>query len=620
MLICQHHATLQPATDLDETVDWTHSAQLYGSLDEIPSFISNQRQIFTQQSFNSNADFTLLQGKQLQAYQSVLQHYQNGAQPPLRMIISGTAGTGKSFLINCLKLLLLENLRVCAPTGVASYNIGGSTLHSLFSLPTKGDFKDLEGRKLHDMQQSLAQMKYLIIDEMSMIGRKIFGQIDRRLRQIFPQNAHELLGGCSCILLGDFGQLPPVMDLPIYTTAPRNELSDLGSSTYHSFDCAIVLDQVMRQSGQSPEQVLFRNILLRLRNANSTISDWNYLMQQTALSLHDVALFDNAVRLFPTVQSVAEYNIDKLHSINRPVATIKAVHSGTNASKASSEDASGLDPTVHLAHGARVMLTTNLWVEVGLVNGALGSVVCICYKEGGPPALPIAVMVKFDKYTGPTLFDGTIPITPIRRTWSSSGTQCSRLQIPLKLAWAMTIHKAQGLTLDKVVVDVGKKEFSCGLTYVACSRVRCLKDLLFIPPFPYSRLSNLSKSQRLQERLIEDDRLQSIYESQLLSPAFTDQTYTNVVNHQSLSMPSIYDHHDPTSSVLPTHHQHDLTPSPPSIHHHDHQPSSPSRDYERIDRQTPSPLASPCELSHTSTPSPCELSSNASTLSSSQLL
>jgi len=139
MLICQHHATLQPATDLDESVNWTYSAQLYDNLDEIPSFISNQRQLFIQQPFNSDANSTLLQGKQLQAYQMVLQHFQGDAQLPLCMIISGTAGTGKSFLINCLKLLLRGKLCVCAPTGVASYNIGGSTLHSLFSLPTKGD-------------------------------------------------------------------------------------------------------------------------------------------------------------------------------------------------------------------------------------------------------------------------------------------------------------------------------------------------------------------------------------------------------------------------------------------------------------------------------------------------
>jgi len=110
-------------------------------------------------------------------------------------------------------------------------------------------------------------------------------------------------------------------------------------------------------------------------------------------------------------------------------------------------------------------------------------------------------MVRFDHYTGPTLPDLTVPITPVRRSWLNGSSHCTRLQIPLRLSWAVTIYKAQGLTLSKAVVDIGKKEFSSGLTYVACSRVCHLKDLLFTEPFPYECLS---KSQCLKERLKED--------------------------------------------------------------------------------------------------------------------
>ena len=150
-----------------------------------------------------------------------------------------------------------------------------------------------------------------------------------------------------------------------------------------------------------------------------------------------------------------------------------------------------------IAHGARVM--------------PLGTVEAICYEgDQRPPDLPIAVTVKFDSYCGPTLPDGTVPITPLRRTWFSTTKQCSRLQIPLKLAWAVTIHKSQGLTLDKAVIDIGKKEFSTELTFVACSRVRQLTDLLFVPPFSFQRVANLSKSVRLKDRLQEDSRLQQM--------------------------------------------------------------------------------------------------------------
>ena len=136
-------------------------------------------------------------------------------------------------------------------------------------------------------------------------------------------------------------------------------------------------------------------------------------------------------------------------------------------------------------------------------------------------------MVRFDNYSGPTFPHSTVPITPLRRCWSSSGGQCSRLQLPLKLAWAVTIHKSQGLTLDKVVIDVGKREFSIGLTFVACSRVRQLQDLLFTPPFPYQRLSSLSNSIRLKQRQEEDRRLHSLQSSQpTTSPSTTLGTQT----------------------------------------------------------------------------------------------
>ena len=121
--------------------------------------------------------------------------------------------------------------------------------------------------------------------------------------------------------------------------------------------------------------------------------------------------------------------------------------------------------------------------------------------------LPVAVMVRFDCYSGPTLSDGSVPICSLRRTWFASYYQCSRLQVPLKLAWAVTIHKSQGMTLDKAVIDMGRKEFSSGLTFVACSRVRHMCDLLFVPPFRFQRVANLSKSNRLKDRLQEDVRL-----------------------------------------------------------------------------------------------------------------
>ena len=260
-------------------------------------------------------------------------------------------------------------------------------------------------------------------------------------------------------------------------------------------------------------------------------------MKHTPSHVGDLSPFNCAVHLFPTIEAVAEYSLAKLRDIiNRPIAVIKAVHSGPKAHKASSVDAGGLDPIVYLATTARVMLIANLWVEAGLVNGALGTVVSICYQSGGPPDLPLAVMVRFDNY--PTLPDQTVPITPLWRTWSSTGTQCSRLQLPLKLAWAITVHKAQGLTLHKVVIDVGRKEFCSGLTFVACSRVQEL-NYLFIAPFPYQCLSNISKSTCLHERLNEDQRLQFLQQqtfSNLSSPSVMLSTQTSAYDQDQIHL------------------------------------------------------------------------------------
>ena len=266
MLVCQRNADLQPNLESEQEVDWTRAAQAYANIKEIPSFISRQRESAAQRAFTTSADPRQLQRKQLQVYTIVQQHMEAETPPPLRMIISGTAGTGKSYVIHCLRLLLGDRVRVAAPTGVAAFNIGGHTLHSLLSLPTKGEYKDLEGERLHHMQQSMPEMQYLIIDEMSMVGRKTFGQIDKRLCQVFPPHAHQLFGGRSCLLFGDFGQLPPVMDLPLYTTVSLIACCDLGSSAYQLFDRAVVLDQVMHQSGEDDDQVGFRNIPLRMRD------------------------------------------------------------------------------------------------------------------------------------------------------------------------------------------------------------------------------------------------------------------------------------------------------------------------------------------------------------------
>ena len=161
MLICCWNAEIQPNMDTQEDIDRTASAQSYPNIDEAPSFISQQRQAAGQHIFTTTANSANLQEKQLQVYSIVQQHHTTNSPPPLRMIESGTAGTGKSYLIHCLRLLLQHQVVVAAPTGVAAFNIDGHTLHSLLSLPTRGEFKDLEGERLTKLQQAFSEVKYI---------------------------------------------------------------------------------------------------------------------------------------------------------------------------------------------------------------------------------------------------------------------------------------------------------------------------------------------------------------------------------------------------------------------------------------------------------------------------
>ena len=187
MLICQCGAAFPQSEKDKDDHDWSLGGMANPNLQELSSFISRQHLEYVLQPAATTAHPERLQGKQLVAYNIVRDHFKvQDRTTPLRLIISGTAGTGKSYLIRCLKFLLAGQLCVTAPTGVAAFNVDGYTLHSLLRLPVKGDFKQLEGNRLQTIQQFMTSIRYLIIDEMSMVGRKMFGQLDRRLCQAFP--------------------------------------------------------------------------------------------------------------------------------------------------------------------------------------------------------------------------------------------------------------------------------------------------------------------------------------------------------------------------------------------------------------------------------------------------
>ena len=223
--------------------------------------------------------------------------------------------------------------------------------------------------------------------------------------------------------------------------------------------------------------------------------------------------FEDATRLFYSNEQVANYNHEQLTKLEHPIAHINARHSSALAKKISSDDMSGLEPVVFLAKGARVMLTMNLWASVGLCNGATGTVVDIIYQSNHqPPDLPIAVMVEFENYRGPVFNESPplcIPICPITVASQTEIGIHERQQLPLRLAWALTIHKSQGLTLPKAWIDIGKSERTAGVSYVAISRVKTLASCV-IELMTYERLTSLKSSANLQYRLEEENRLDQL--------------------------------------------------------------------------------------------------------------
>ncbi|GES94081.1 ATP-dependent DNA helicase Pif1-like [Rhizophagus clarus] len=125
------------------------------------------------------------------------------------------------------------------------------------------------------------------------------------------------------------------------------------------------------------------------------------------------------------------------------------------------------------------------------------------FKNQGPPSFPAAVFIKFDAYEGPTITstegNNVVPIVPIKRSWEGkSRTIYSRQQVPLCLAWAITVHKSQGLTLSKAKIDIGSKEFAAELTFIVVSRVRSLSDIYF-RQFTFDRLQRIKNSSRFRK-------------------------------------------------------------------------------------------------------------------------
>jgi hypothetical protein len=478
--------------------------------------------------------------------------------PPIHMMLTGTAGTGKSTLLQQIEVLLGSRLLLTATTGLAASNISRAarTLSSALKMPIKlfrrGDLAD---HVLQFLQRELKDVHYLIVDEVSMMGGMILYWIDRRLRQI--KGNDEPFGGLSVILCGDFGQLPPVdpLDAPLYCAGHTKYASKevtTGLQLYSEFfqgplAYAIVLKQVFRQEGTSANDEYFRQLLLRMRDMCLTSADVAWIGQHFLqvknldgeMHRRRIPGLDHVTHLFYDNSGKQRANNSRLNDARQPIWRSDAQHKGGDAAaKVGDRMYRGAVRQLCLSLGSPVMLNSNLWVAAGLCNGARGTVRYIhLASDAKAGAVPLAVFVEFKCLQEPALkfpcFGnlplGVIPIVPIsipyeaapnsvskRNTWS-------RRQIPLVLCHALTVHKSQGQSfkLGPTVHHIYQngREPCAGHSFVAASRCSNPDQYVVTATLPWAgvrehwtNLHNVPNANRIPLRIAEDKALLARFE------------------------------------------------------------------------------------------------------------
>lgn len=382
------------------------------------------------------------------------------------LFVTGRAGTGKSTLLNALKDLLPHELVVLAPTGLAAVTVGGQTIHSFFGFPPRLIRPDDIRRSRNG--RVMRRLKFLVIDEVSMVRSDLMWAIDQSLR-VNRGRPREPFGGVRLALFGDLHQLPPVIQDP---EVAAHLDSSFGGPFFFSIPSLregagtylVELSQVFRQTD---EQLL--HVLNRIREGDVENDDLQVLNDHVR-PIRTLAEGDPYVILTPTNAAARRINLAYLEALpGNPIEYHAAMTGEFN------QAAQPTDETLVLKPGAKVMLLRNdpdrRWV-----NGTVARVA---------RATDARVWIEVD--------GGEHEIEPV--SWESRRYAYDKAaekivetvagtfrQFPLRLAWALTIHKSQGLTLDKVYIDLGRGTFAHGQAYVALSRCRSLEGMALARP------------------------------------------------------------------------------------------------------------------------------------------
>jgi ATP-dependent exoDNAse (exonuclease V) alpha subunit len=378
------------------------------------------------------------------------------------IFVTGRAGTGKSTLLNHLSWHTSKQIVICAPTGVAALNVGGQTIHSLFRLPI-GVIADHEIEQSRELRNLLGTIDTIVIDEVSMVNADLLDAVDRSLRQA-RQRPHEAFGGAQVVLFGDPYQLAPVPG-----DADERAYFD---DQYHSmwfFDAKVWSDASLRIYELSvihrQHEDEFKHMLNAVRHGRVTA--------EIAKRLNDTgarpAPRDGAITLATTNSTVTRINASALARLPGRALTARAEVSGEFGGRSYPAD-----EALELKVGAQVMFLRND-SDQRWVNGSIGTVTKIdstvwVEVDGEVHQVQPAVWEKY-RYS----------YSPITKSLKKD-IVAEFTQFPLRLAWAVTIHKSQGKTYDRAIVDLGERSFAPGQTYVALSRISELDGLYLTRP------------------------------------------------------------------------------------------------------------------------------------------
>jgi energy-coupling factor transporter ATP-binding protein EcfA2 len=417
--------------------------------------------------------------------------------------LTGKAGTGKTTFLKYLRETTTKNTVILAPTGVAAINAGGQTIHSFFQLPygpfvlndkrlrTSKDLGDLDDTTIYstfryreDKRIILEQLELLIIDEISMVRCDTLDVIDRLLR-VFRKKPHSTFGGVQVILIGDTFQLPPIAKFDQWEI-----LKDYYQSPFF-FSSKIVIDhkpiyielkKIYRQKEQE-----FIDLLNKIRV--NQISDLElYNLNKKYNPTFSSNGLNNHIILSTTNAQVNQTNVTKLDELTTELKIFEGEITGIFPNDISGNYVLPTEQNLHLKVGAQVMILKNDAGEFKrYFNGKIGKVASLDENR---------IIVEFSDQSKVQIEKASW--NNIKYTWNKDKRKIEEkiagtfTQYPLRLAWAITVHKSQGLTFERVYADLGSA-FEDGQVYVALSRCTSLNGLVLKTQIPRSKIRTNKK-------------------------------------------------------------------------------------------------------------------------------